>query len=315
MRYLQPFGLRDNPFWPQRIDGVDRRLTDTLVTRPLRVDKSPQLVPLYVAKAGQFDQYENDFATRIDDAGFTSENDFVGLQSQAILVVGPEGTGKSTFINVLLRAITNGGCAGGGREPLRIPMQPDVATQVNTIRSRAEESGERDSLCIVVIDRVRADALASLIDLYDELIESRLVVLLMESDDLQLIATGESHSTRIPLITYRTDWLTASHAQAFVLSRLAFFRDPQYVEHLAEVKAFPFDLEEIAGVGSPMLAGTNGEESGRMSFRNLSKLLAEALRATANELPQDHDIRNVRREELALHRIDLQAVYAKMLPQ
>lgn len=314
MRYLQPFGLRDNPFWPRRIDGVSRNLTDTLVSRPLRVDKSPQLEALYVAQAGQFDQYQNDFESRIDDAGFTAENDFVGSQSQAVLVVGPEGTGKSTFINVLIRALTNG-TGVSAEQPLRVSMSPDVSEQVKSIRDKAEQSGEPDSLCIAVIDRVQADALEQLFDLYEELIETRLVVFLMESDDLRLIAPSARDSERIPLTTYRTNWLTAGHAQAFVQSRLAFFRDPDYAEHLAGAQSFPFRLEEIDGVGSPIQAGVNGEGTGRMSFRNLSKLLAEALRVTAKQLPEDHDIRNIRHEELERYTIDLPALYAKLLPQ
>ncbi len=309
MQYLPAFGLLDNPFAPRRVEGVDPRLTDNLVSRPLQIDKSELLRPLYVADAGPFRDHEVDFTSRVREAGYLDE-DFA--QSLAFLITGPEGTGKLTLTNVLLR-IALGDNGPGRHEPLRFRKSHDTDALLTSIKDRVQSEGQPGTLCVLVVESVSASALTPLTELYLELLEERVVLFIMESDDLELIAGDAAARARASIVPYKTDWLTPSDAQAYVSSRLTHFRAPEYCDCLCERDAFPFEPDDIARVGLPpdLTGGSNGN-AGRMGFRNLNKLLSEALRHAIKTLPEGHDIRNIDCDDFPQYMINLRDAYDEL---
>jgi hypothetical protein len=117
---------------------------------------------------------------------------------------------------------------------------------------------------------------------------------------------------RVSLTPYSTEPLTPDQAVELVRSRIAFFRDSAYEEHLAAHPLFPFDEQDVRAA---VERRTDQGEVVTLRTLNVSlrKVLEHRLLAMRPQLRQDFDIREVGVQDLAAHVLSVGDTYAEMV--
>lgn len=267
--YGSAFALRDNPFSPRTLNGVDSNLLVDIAGDALALDEEPRLEPLFVPGAGPFQGLINRFEWFLSTGGYIPDEPGGALRSKAFRVIGPEGSGKSTLANRLVQRLKECGHSdlilikeSAGEEHL------DQA--IANVWKIAEENGT--GLLCVVFDDVRFGSEKPLHDLHQELRQKlrRPVVMFEIFHHIQDIdAPPRSFGSRVDIEDMRTSWLSADHAATFLATRIEQFRvpSPQLVGALAN---FPFDAEEVG-------VAISGDGAGALTLRTLSRLLSRGL--------------------------------------
>ena len=312
VRYLPLFGLNDNPFAPARLGekGIERKYADNLVTRPLRLDGEPRLMELYVPDAGPFGEHLEEFESLLDEYGYSPMARELGNQSLALMIAGPTGTGKSTLANRMLahafaclpesRTVDANRFSGG---------ITDIAELRDLILDSASARGQ-DEFFPVFVTEVCEPALRVLEEVYNALLETHLVLMVLESESREFVEERKHETSKIGIVPFDTCFLTAPCAEAYVAQRLEQFRDTEVKALFATQKLFPFRDEDVAAVGPQNVNGDRGS----LGIREFNFMLSKALRTAAKAAPSEFDIRGLDPEQLREHTIDLADAYVKGLP-
>lgn len=318
-KFVRPFGLIDNPFAPRRLPLLNgtqasvqnRLLLSNLHKQPLRLDKDPALECLFVPEAGEFGRYQRDFQDLLESAGY-DEYPVDATQQFAFLVCGEQGTGKSTLVNNLVRWLRQYRVQGGWNE-YRYPPEPSdpqanqglhdyLAEKLNTLND--------GGYCCLVIDSLTASNKDEAIRIYEEYIGSRMLVMFMITDDLELLRETREND-RIDLSRFRMNPLTPEQALAFARRRIDQFRVDQLRPILTDHPLFPFAeqdiLQEVAG-------DRNGGESerGPITLRSFATILQKALLASWPARRDDPGLETLTPDQLASRLIKPAEAYARL---
>ncbi len=298
--YESVFGLHDNPFSPQVFEGVDSSLLD-IAGDPLAVDEEPALEKLFVADAGPFRCLIKRFEKFLRTGGYGSDGQG-RVKSKAFRVIGPQGSGKSTLTNVLVKRLKE--CGHPTLEPIReSAADGQLESALGRVRDMAKRNG--DGPCCVVFDDVRLLREELLHELHQELRQPRRrpVVMFEIFDHAQEL--GDVHrslGSRVDVEDLRTSWLSAEHAVAFLTSRIERFRIPNPLL-AGDLATFPFDAEEVARVVG------DGRSEGALTLRTLSRLLSQGLDDAVLEHDENGPIADLSADALAARAIKLQDIY------
>jgi hypothetical protein len=302
--YEPAFGLRDNPFSPRSFAGVDSGLLNDIAGDPLPLDEAPALKPLFVAGAGPFQSSLNRFDQFLEIGGYRDDEAGGTLASKAFRVIGPEGSGKSTLTNMLVRRLKE--CGHEGLAPIRASAEEDQLEEaIKVVQKKARQ--ELQGVCCVVFDDVRFDREQPLHQLYRDLRgPSRRPVVMFEifhhAQDLGV--PRPSLRSRLDLEDLRTSWLSAKHAVEFLSSRIREFR-VESQNLVGDLVTFPFDADEVA----ELVGEGDGTEAGAFTLRSFNRLLSRGLGLEWMARGESEPIAGLSAEELALRRISLKALY------
>jgi adenylate kinase family enzyme len=248
--FVRPFGLSDNPFSPARLpllpDGtrpsVAKLSLSNINTRPLRVDKEPNLRHLVVPGAGDFAAFEREFRNKLEVAGYAA-HPVETANHLAFIISGAEGTGKSTLASMLVRRLQ---LCKATWSPVYYSVQTPGTFGRSLYKYLAEKLDEtpEDGYCYLVVDDLTAGNKDDAIKIFEEYSSSRILIMFMVTSDIQLLQEADENY-RIELKRFRTESLTPDQAVAFVRHRIAQYREPRLREVLAEYPLFPFLEEDI----------------------------------------------------------------------
>jgi hypothetical protein len=317
--YPRAFGLNDNPFDPckPKLLGVERKWIDNLVTRPLRIDLEPRLMPLFVPAAGPFEQHLEEFRFKLEMAGYSAPPDpEVGGRSFAFLITGPKGTGKSTLASVMVHWLTE--CAGG-KDQLAVirnsQKEADGPKFAEQIKVQVIKEVQPDSLCCLVLDDVDIATKNSLLEVYLELVDDAGILLLMFllSSNPDVIQEVGNDNARVVVDRYVMPPLSPERAASYVRQRTLHFRPEQFRPYFEAFDTFPFNADNIRSAIAPPTSNGQTNEAGLVTLRMLNRILADALAKTARALPDDYDIKAIPPEKLPESFIDLKVSFQEMV--
>lgn len=303
------FGLRDNPFSPGSIEGVNGLALDGISSYPLALDDEPGLLPLFVPSAGPFQEHIDRFDAKLDSGGYTSNRAPARGSSLVFRVIGPEGSGKSTLTNMLVGRLK--GCAPGKNlEMIKREVRPQTLEETLTeVRRLASDSPAEG--CCLILEEVRIDMEDRIHELYEELRQTMTVVLFEIVHHANDIRGPRRLSERVYAIELRTDWLAPAHAAAFLSARTSLFRLPAFAKSLAgDLAGFPFDLEEVAA----MVSHANGETE-MLTLRTLNRILDDAIERERTRRRGDPPIEGLDDAALRARTINLQEIYSEALAE
>jgi energy-coupling factor transporter ATP-binding protein EcfA2 len=307
------FALVDNPFSPQAFRGIDPYLLGDLPAEALRLDEEPALEPLFVTGAGPFGSALKKFDWFLEDGRYKETGIQVVPKSKVFRIIGPEGSGKSTLTNLLVRRLKD--CGHEQVAPLRAVVEDgDLDRTIALIRAHAGEKG--DGILCVIIDNVRFREEHRLHLLQQELRRNteRPVLMFENCHDAQDVGVPPPRPTAaIEVQNLQTQWLSAPHAVEFLKARIAVFRTPGSA-FSGELETFPFDAEEVARLfGEDDGAGRDGNGAeGPMTLRSFSQVLGSGLDRERRKREGD-PIVGLSSEELMARRIDIRAAYANYM--
>jgi hypothetical protein len=302
--YEPAFGLRDNPFSPRSFAGVDGGLLNDIAGDPLPLDEAPALEPLFVPGAGPFEAAIEQFDQFLEIGGYRDEDIRGSLASKAFRVIGPEGSGKSTLTNMLVRRLKD--CGHEGLTLIRASAEENrLGESIEAVEKKARH--ELDGVCCVVFDDVRFEREQPLHELHQNLRgPKRRPVVMFEifhhAQDLGV--PPPSGRARPDLEDLRTLWLTAEHAVEFLSSRIQQFRS-KGLEFAGDLTTFPFDADEVAG----LVGDGDGTEPGAFTLRSLNRMLSRGLGLEWMARRDDEPIIGLSASDLAARRISLKAFY------
>jgi hypothetical protein len=307
--YETAFGLLDNPFSPQTFAGVDPYLLGDLPDYALRLDEEPGLEALFVCRAGPFERALDRFEVFLEGGRYKNGDPQALLRSKVFRLIGPEGSGKSTLTNMLVRKIKD---CGHHLEPVRVTIEDGAIDQaIDAIRRQG--GGREDGILCLILDNVSYRDERQLHRLHQELRQKtgRPVVMIENCHSAQDIGVPPPRpAAPTEVETMRTDWLSPEHAVAFVTARIAVFRSPTAVLP-DSLQSFPFNIREIAAL---FAASRDGEvvEEGAMTLRTFSRVLMEALDWERRE-HGDKPIAGAVAAELETRCINLKVAYARYI--
>jgi GTPase SAR1 family protein len=317
LSFTPAFGLNDNPFRPTRaLPGVrNRNALRDLDRKPLRLHEEPALQPLFVPEAGQFAAHLEDFRRKLSLAGYSPAAEAAPLTSFAFLIIGKQGTGKSTLVNAMLQWL------------LECDVQPPWVPFIHPPEELApgEESGDlgaylpaqikdrstQDDYCYVVIDDLsQADAPRAL-RLWGEVTRDRTLILFLVTSEERLFFEVTENS-RVATTAYRTQPLTPDNAVELVRRRIAQFRAPQYDSLLQALPLFPFDEADIrAAVESQT---ERGEVITLRTFNvALQRVFDQRLVELGDAVARGFDLAQVAPEQLPQHVLALSERYRALV--
>jgi hypothetical protein len=157
------------------------------------------------------------------------------------------------------------------------------------MNSRTKANG----YCRVLVDDVTREQLPEVLKLFTAYSQSRVVILLLISSDLEVMR-DESDNSRYEVHRFQTEPISPSQALAFVSARINLYRDPALADLLTDHPLFPFTAEDIeANVGEK-----DGEGAGVVTLRLLNTFLNKAIRRRLEELRDTYDLATVRRSAI-----------------
>jgi hypothetical protein len=312
--YLRTFGLRDNPFRPySKLEGVSKAAGSNLDTKPLRLHEEERLEAMFVPRAGPFEQHLSDFRQQLELAGYLPGEDVEPVTSFAFLVIGKQGTGKSTLVNAMLQWVLKCRVTPPWVRVLHPPeaiIDDPPALAEYIAQKLAQESRPESYCCIVIEDLKRIDA-ARALKLWSEVTRDRTLMLFLVTNEEPLL-DDVNDNERVSLTPYPTQPLTPDQAVELVRSRIAFFRDSAFESHFAAHPLFPFDEEDVRAA---VERKTDKGEVVTLRTLNVSlrRVLEHRLRDVGPELTDGFDIRHVRGEDIAAHVLSVADTYAEMV--
>lgn len=305
--YKSLFGLSDNPFNPRSFGEVDPRLLDRIWVVPLQLDRDLRLSPLFVTGAGPFQKAVNLFEEKLRSGGYSADPRALGSKSLVFRIVGPEGSGKSTLVNLLVGRLKQ--CASDGRllvtsESIK---QPTLDAALERIRQQVGEFG--GEVCCLVFENAGKSSKEQLYELFLELQQRRPVVMfevVHHAEEVlrpSLASTDGAHMIR-------TGWLTPEEAIAFLDARIALFRvEAGGAEFVGDVKSFPFSAEEVRN-----LVGEK-TNSPAVTLRVLNWVFNEAIEREVARRGEAEAIGGLSAGELASRTISASEIYREMLAE
>jgi hypothetical protein len=319
-KFARPFGLTDNPFAPMRLPLLNgtqptvqnKLLLSNLHKLPLRLDKDWALDCLFVPEAGKFGKYQQEFQNMLELAGY-GEDPVETVRQFAFLVRGEQGTGKSTLVNMLVHWLRQCRVPGEWYE-CRYPPEPPNPQGNQGLHDYLADQLSRagdGSYCSLVIDGLTALNKDEAIRVYEEYIGSRVLVMFMITDDLDLL--GETRENdRIDLNRFRMEPLTPDQALAFVRRRIDQFRVNRLRPILADYPLFPFAeedvLQEVAGNRNG-----GGSEHGSITLRSFATILQRTLAENWQTRQHDPGLETLTPEQLASRIIKPAQAYARLV--
>jgi hypothetical protein len=314
LTYLRTFGLRDNPFRPySRLQGVSRAAGSNLDTKPLRLHEEAGLENMFVPRAGPFEQHLEDFRQRLELAGYRPGEDVEPVTSFAFLVIGKQGTGKSTLVNAMLQWLLQCRVTPPWVRFLHPPeaIIDDPPALAQYMREKLEQQSRPDGYCCIVIEDLKRIDADRALQLWSEVTRDRTLMLFLVSDEERL-QDEVNDNERVSLTPYSTEPLTPDQAVELVRSRIALFRDSAYEEHLAAHPFFPFDEQDVR---SAVERRSDRGEVVTLRTLNVSlrKVLEHRLLEMRPRLAPEFDILQVGAEDLAGHLLSVADTYAEMV--
>jgi hypothetical protein len=281
LTYEQAFGLRDNPFCPVKpLLGMTKpNLISNLSAEPLRVHEEPLLMTLHYEGLGR--QSLVQFKEMASEAGYAPPA--IGTQSFLSIILGPQGTGKTTLANVLVHHLKQ--CTPGAPGVWRVyepwaNKQPDQSDgQIKDIADLPGkilgETTDQD-YCCVLIDNLQSGAEQAAFNLYGTLFQRRIAFVFLVSSD-PLLLKKKWDNVRYGPILCRTSEFQADNAIGYIQHRINIYRVPG-VQIPSGPDIFPFDSQEIANSLTKKTFGPRGEIQGIVTVRQLNNTLCWALR-------------------------------------
>jgi len=308
--YQRLFGLRDNPFNPTQLPtgGATKSPMAMLATGPLLLHHDPLLEQLYSPKAGPFEKIDQDFLTLLELDNYTIDPPAAGKQSHIVMIMGSDGTGKTTLASSLIRWVTSctPSSGGGWYVEMAWPLQyyASSAAQRDALKNARAQIDDRspEYLCLFA-DNFLADVEYDLLNMFDELVANRVVFLFMiphpAYTDYHIL--DENHLIH----PYNTRELSPDEAALFVNDRITSYRVT--TPSIASYPLFPFDETNLR---ESVIAGdiTAGTTSGKITIRQLNKILNNVMRERAKGLLSTNktfDISVAPATEIDRHVIDL----------
>ncbi len=277
MTYEEVFGIRDNPFCPNKpYEGVSPFLMAKLSSLPLQIHKAPRLKDLFSEDAGPFRDAIQDFQSLLQGYGYDPPG--VGTESFVFLIRGPQGTGKTTLALWMVDWLAS--CLP---PPGRWKIYDDwihkdfvsaeaQASAFLALRDRIlQETSETDYIC-VLLDNLLGGAEQQALNLYGDLFEKRVVAIFLITSDHVLLNKNWDNARFSPHAIYQTEDLSADNAVHYIRDRMKVFR-----AHGGNSPAdllYPFREDDIRSS-----LETGADETGRIvTLRQLNITLCNALR-------------------------------------
>jgi hypothetical protein len=318
-KFARPFGLTDNPFAPMRIPLLsgtqasvqNRLLLSNLHKQPLRLDKDSALEYLFVPEAGKFGRYQREFQDMLESADY-DQNPAVTTRQFAFLVCGEQGTGKSTLVNALVPWLRKCRVQDGWNEYRYPPEPPDPLANQGLHDYLAGKLSEVSdgSYCCLVIDSLTALNKDEAIRIYEEYTGSRVLVMFMITDDLELLRES-AENDRIDLKRFRMEPLTPEQALAFARRRIDQFRVDRLRPILADYPLFPFAKEDILQEVARNRDG-RGDGQGSITLRSFATILQKTLAESWSARRDDPGLEMLAPDQLASRIIKPAQAYAKL---
>lgn len=282
------------------------RALDGISGSPLMLDEEPRLGPLFVEDAGPFRTHIESFDARLASNGYMETGPSVGNSSLVFRVIGPQGSGKSTLANLLVGRLKK----YAENKALRVfkrDLKPrSLNTDLETLYKEAKDAAAEG--CCLILEDVRLEMEDEIHELFEVLRKTMAVVLFEIVHDASDIRARRL-SARVYPQELKTDWLTPTHAAAFVSTRISLFRAPAYADDLAgDLAGFPFDVERVGAV----ISHAGGAEE-MLTLRMLNRVLDQAIDQERRRRGTEPPIAGLGPDALRERIIDLQAVYARVI--
>ncbi|SRR5713226_8594716 len=284
--YETAFGLRDNPFCPTKpLRGMaSPRLMSNLSSFPLPVHREPLLLNLYCPKVGG-EEILKDFDSRMADAGY--EPPEIGTQPLLTVILGPQGTGKTTFANVMTRRLLQCAVPAGSRWAIYDPWpnkefngkDAQIEAVVALQKQILDETKEPD-YCCVLVDNLVAGAEQAALNLYGELSELRIVFVFLMTSDQVLLKKNWDNVRGGPTV-YQASELKPEDAVNYVVHRVNYFR-VQGAPIPVDQELFPFDPDDIRSALARQAFTETGQLRSIVTLRQLNNTLCRALAQARN---------------------------------
>ena len=178
-----------------------------------------------------------------------------------------------------------------------------------------KNSQRGDYWCILIDNLLEGGELAAL-NLFNEMINDDCIVFLfLMTSDVDFLDQPRDNS-RHEIKRYETRPLDPEDAVEFVKHRIIGFRDDRRKDPAGNI-LFPFDDQDIRQAVTSGNLAQNGLGPGRVTIRQLNKVLADILAFRLSSLRQDYgddfDIVHVSEHELSSHVIQVAEEYRELL--
>ena len=325
LNYHDAFALRDNPFGPTKllVGITDPSVMQMLVSRPLRIHVEPRLETLYSPDAGPFAEFCRRFEVLIATAGYTANPSVRGISSFILLIVGYQGTGKTTVTNVMIDMLKR--CTPQGERPWHVfdpwPHRDFVTAseqgeEINRLEREITAQTGRGDYCCVLIDNLVSGADRHPLQMFDRLSVDRIVFLFMVTSDLNMLGRPH-HNSRHHMTVFETRELTPTSAVAFARHRTGAYRSvalPPLTGH----PLFPFDEVDLRDAVEARVFATETNGQGAITLRQLSVILNDVLLQRLVVLNQENPnfhITTLSPADVDAHIIHIPRAYRVLLAQ
>lgn len=287
--YEKTFGLKDNPFCPARpLLGMARpRLMGNLSSFPLPVHREPVLLNLYCPNVGS-EEIMRDFDGRMANAGYDPPE--IGTQPFLTVIQGPQGTGKTTFANVMVRNLTQCVVPSGGKWHIYDPWHnteffakdAQIEAMQRLQKTILCETSEADYCCILIDNLINGVEQAAL-NMYGDLSELRIVFFFLMTSDQVLLRKNWDNVRGGPTV-YETSELKPEDAVNYVTHRITYFRVTG-AQIPSNQDLFPFDGDDIRNSLARQAFAATGQLQSIVTLRQLNNTLCRALAQARNVAP------------------------------
>ena len=321
--YGNAFALLDNPFSPLGpLAGVKRKsLQNNLANNPLLINLEPALEPLYSQDAGLFGTYLENFQKFARRAGYREKPPppRVGNSSFIFSIYGTEGTGKTTFAQILVSWLKQ--CKPGDSNwsvhdewsLARIAEPAKQIERIDALQKKIQIDVSKNSYCCIVVDNIGPGVLTRALEMYDQLLCNWIVFLFLLSKESELFPALSNGGKRT-IIPFRMRPLSANWAVAFVKHRINLFRDMTVkAPWMKTYPLFPFDEDDIrSAFDSNAILGLISEED-TVSLQQFSVILSGMLAERLDALDDDFNITVVPENDIQGHLLRLSTEYKRLV--
>ncbi len=257
---------------------------------------------MFVPAAGPFQEHLEGFELKLAAAGYMPAGRSAGGRSMVFRIVGPEGSGKSTLTNMLVRRLAE--CTAEDDLPVvkRDARPADLDATLAEVRDLV---GARSSEgCCLIFDEVTLDMESRLHELFEQL-RPRMAVTMFEVIHHAQDIRRPRPSSRVYAHELKTSWLKPEHASDFLGSRIDLFRCREHAARFSgDLAMYPFDPAEIRSV---VAAAEGGVET--LTLRTLNRIVSQAVEAELVNRRTDEPIDELDAAGLRERLISLRDVY------
>ena len=311
--YEKAFGLRENPFKPSRIEGVEKIvMTKDLHTSPLKIHEEPKLISMYCPHAGPFHSLFEKFKNMITLEGYEINPSCAGNSCFIFLIMGSEGTGKTTLASMMMHHLKQ--CKEKKEWIVHDPWAEkifnssiDQMAEIDKMERWIKDKTNANDYCCLLIDNLIYGAEARVFDLYDKFGDRIMFLFLITSDPK--LYEHFSLNSRHQVITLQTRPLTADDAVAFVKCRIETFRKTGLL-FTSDFGLFPFDADDIRNA---VMSGVIKDKRGTITLRMLGVLLHKCIIYRMQELDENFDISTMSNNDVKNNIIHVIEYYNKIV--